>query len=399
MKKLIKTPKKYKKALKKFDAMVILNPRPGSTQVDELELLALLIKSYEDSYVSIPSPTAVEAIRFRMEQRGLKQKDLVPFMGSKSCVSEILSGKRPLTLTMARELHCELGIPADVLLQENEDNVPEEIETVHYPVRDMHKLGWFSNYADQPWSEVKNKGKNLLREFFSPFKKQEFVGYNRAGFKPDAQLDKYALNAWRCRILTLVEDLELPTYEKEHLSDEFIFSLAKLSQLEEGPKLAIKTLESRGIAVVITSHLPRTYLDGAAMLSPEGNPIIGLTLRHDRLDNFWFTLFHELGHVYLHLSKGGEPFYDDIESGDTSEKEKQANDFALDHLIPRNEWLELKEFTKAAQIRKGAKRLAIHPSIIAGRLRRESGDYRRHRTLVGQGQVRAALGCIDKWPI
>jgi HTH-type transcriptional regulator/antitoxin HigA len=116
MNKLIKTSQEHDAALVRLEELMLKNPVPDSEDSNELELLALLIKSYEDKNVVIDPPTPLEAILFRMEQSGLKQKDLVPFIGSKSRVSEVLAGKRPLTLAMARELHKGLGIPADILL-------------------------------------------------------------------------------------------------------------------------------------------------------------------------------------------------------------------------------------------------------------------------------------------
>lgn len=124
-----------------------------------------------------------------------------------------------------------------------------------------------------------------------------------------------------------------------------------------------------------------------------------MTLRHDREDNFWFTLLHELAHVRYHLGKVEDEFFDDTESGDNSELEKEANEFALENLIPNSEWKAVSRLTRAAEIRKEAKRLAIHPSIIAGRLRREAQDYTIHRTLVGQGEIRKKLGFLEQWPI
>ena len=119
MNKLIKTRQENEAALQRLGELMLKNPIPDSDEANELELLALLIKSYEDKHVIIDSPTPLEAIQFRMEQAGLKQKDLVPFIGTKSRVSEVLAGKRPLTLAMARNLHQGLGIPAGVLLGGN----------------------------------------------------------------------------------------------------------------------------------------------------------------------------------------------------------------------------------------------------------------------------------------
>jgi HTH-type transcriptional regulator/antitoxin HigA len=117
MNKLIKTSKEHETALGRLEELLLRNPVPDSEDANELELLALLIKAYEDKNIVIDPPTPIEAIRFRMEQAGLTQKDLVPLIGTKSRVSEVLAGKRPLTLAMARKLHKGLGIPAEILLE------------------------------------------------------------------------------------------------------------------------------------------------------------------------------------------------------------------------------------------------------------------------------------------
>jgi HTH-type transcriptional regulator/antitoxin HigA len=112
--KLIKTQKEYKAALKRIEKLMEAKPR--TPQGDELELLSALVEIYEREHEPIPPPDPVDAIRFRMEQEGLKPKDLIPLIGSRSRVSEILSGRRPLSLKMIRNLHHGLGIPAESLL-------------------------------------------------------------------------------------------------------------------------------------------------------------------------------------------------------------------------------------------------------------------------------------------
>ena len=94
----------------------IFDSDPGTPEGEELRVLIDLVERYESDIV-MEYPDPVEAIRFRMEQAGLKQRDLIPFIGSRAKVSEVLSGKRDLTMRMARALHEHLGIPADVLLQ------------------------------------------------------------------------------------------------------------------------------------------------------------------------------------------------------------------------------------------------------------------------------------------
>lgn len=114
--KVIKTEKDYQKALKRLE--VIFDAKKGSKDGDELELLSLLIDNYEKEKYPIDFPDPIEAIKFRMEQLGFKQKDLAEAMGLKSRVSEILNRKRKLTLDMIRKLHDVLGIPTEVLVKE-----------------------------------------------------------------------------------------------------------------------------------------------------------------------------------------------------------------------------------------------------------------------------------------
>ena len=96
----------------------------------ELEVLSDLVEIYESKTVDIGFPSAIEAIEFRMGQAGLTRRDLAPFSGSSAKVSEVLSGKRPITMSMARALHSHLGIPADVLLQEPSASIPDAMPDI-----------------------------------------------------------------------------------------------------------------------------------------------------------------------------------------------------------------------------------------------------------------------------
>jgi HTH-type transcriptional regulator/antitoxin HigA len=114
--KLIKTEAENEAALARLEE--IFEAEPGTAEGDEAELLTALIEKYEREAYPMELPDAMEAIKFRMEQGGLKPKDLEPFMGSAPGVSEVLAGKQPLSLAMIRALVNQLGIPAEVLLQE-----------------------------------------------------------------------------------------------------------------------------------------------------------------------------------------------------------------------------------------------------------------------------------------
>jgi len=108
----------YEKALNRIEA--IFDAKSGTSEGDELEILGILVEDYEKRHHPIDAPDPVEAVRFRMEQLGLTQRDLAVMVGSKSRASEILSGKRTMSLRVIRILNQSLGIPADVLLGQEE---------------------------------------------------------------------------------------------------------------------------------------------------------------------------------------------------------------------------------------------------------------------------------------
>lgn len=105
-------------ALAALDRLLDLEPQPGTSEADELQLLALLIETCEKSRWPIDLPDPVDAIRFCMDQQGLTRRDLEPYIGSRARVSEVLSGKRALSMRMIRALHAGLDIPLEVLVQE-----------------------------------------------------------------------------------------------------------------------------------------------------------------------------------------------------------------------------------------------------------------------------------------
>ncbi len=112
----LKNEEDYNNALKRADE--IFDAKRDTPEGDEFEVLVLLIEDYEEKHYPIPDPDPIEAIKFRMEQMGMKQKDLAEVVGYKSRVSEILNRKRKLTLEMIRKLNKSLNIPAEVLVQE-----------------------------------------------------------------------------------------------------------------------------------------------------------------------------------------------------------------------------------------------------------------------------------------
>ena len=388
--------KDHERALARLTTLLESDPVPESVAGAELEVLAALIEKYEAEHFPIESPTPVEAIRFRMDQAGLRNKDLVPFIGSASKVSEVLNGKRPLSLTMIRNLHRHLGIPAEVLIQDSEISGAMDIDLNpgDYPAREMHERGYFRT-APASWKAAKKRLGSLLPKFFRDAGVREASpAYCRstAHYRQGKSVNASALVAWQAQVL--IRSRQRPTghYRQGSVDSGCLERVADLSMLEDGPRLARELLEKQGVAVVVERHLPGTYLDGAAFLREDGCPVIGLTLRHDKLDNFWFTLLHELAHVGWHLSKERNAIFDDMTASATHVIEREADQLAAEALIPRVEWrkAKLNEDATADTVTLFAQKLGRHPAIIVGRLQHELDNYKllAKSPGVGRGKVR-----------
>lgn len=263
----------------------------------------------------------------------------------------------------------------------------DDIVWQEFPAQEMVKRKWF----DLP------HGANLierLKSYFVDAAGPQFAtALHRKKMRGATVPNEYALLAWQARILerarNRIAQQAIPSFR---LDDQWLPELVALTKLEDGPRRARSLLASKGILLVTEEHLPGTYLDGAAMLSATDHPVIGLTLRHDRLDNFWFVLFHELGHVFRHLNDGLRYDFFDDDSSDTADRvEFEADQYALNSLIPDELWDQcLSRFALSEEsVRLDAETLGIDISIIAGRIRRERGDYTILTDLVGHRKVRA----------
>lgn len=390
--KIIKNEEQYESALERINEL--MDAKPGTDEFDELELLAMLVDSYENQVHPIEPPDPIEAIRFRMDQVGLKQKDLVSLIGSRSKVSEVLSGRRTLSLAMMRNLHRELGIPAEVLLQDPNARLASPLESVEwerFPLRDIFSRKWLPDFSGS-LTELKERVEEILRRWAAPLSAGALEPallrqYARAG----GTADGYALTAWKIRVSLLALEQALPAYKPGTVSHDFVRDLVRLSYLDNGPLLAQEYLQKNGIHFVVEQHLPHTHLDGAAIRMPDGSPLVALTLRHDRLDNFWFTLCHELAHVALHFDgEESEAFFDDLDLHEVDTFEKDADHWATEALIPSEAWTAVDLCRKPTF--KGVCDFAathrVNPVIPAGRVRRETGNYKLFGKYVAQQKVR-----------
>ena len=114
--KAIKTKKEYEAYLNWVDELFDKKVKPNSTEGEQLQVALLLIKQFEDEHYPVPTPDPIEAIKLKMVEKGLKNKDLVGLVGSKGYISSLLSGKKALTLEIAKIFHQKLGVPAEILL-------------------------------------------------------------------------------------------------------------------------------------------------------------------------------------------------------------------------------------------------------------------------------------------
>lgn len=399
----IRSEQDYEAALARIDSL--MDARPGTPEADELDLLATLVEWYEKRHFPIEKPDPVAAVRFRLEQANQTSRDLVPLLGSRAKVSEVMSGKRGLTLQMIRALHRHLGIPAEVLLQETAAASPSTgtaADWTRFPIAAMVKAGWFdaSRRTGPGW---KAQAEVLMRDLIERAGGLDAVpeALYRKGVtsRQNAKTDRFALKAWCYQVIATAQARSLPAkYRPGVVTEPWARKLAKLSASSAGPQRAKEYLERHGIHLIHTGHLPRTYLDGAAMLLPNGTPVIAVTLRFDRLDNFWFCLFHELAHIALHLRDKNDLFIDDLSldgssDGSTNRAEAEADRWAADMLIPPDLWQcsAAAERPTLMNVVSLAQELGIHPAIVAGRVRKERRNFHLLSQMVGNRQVRQHL--------
>jgi HTH-type transcriptional regulator / antitoxin HigA len=399
--KIIKNSEDYENSLKLVESLMDQDPNPESEEGEKLAILVTLIKDYESKkFPSLPL-NPIDAILFRMDQLDLKASDLVPYIGSRSRVSEVLSGKRKLTVKMMQALESGLGIPAKSLLSSHVESDNQEDSFNDWSpklVKEMRLRGCFDDTSNTSLGINK-----LLSGFFEKvgFSKELAVMFRKTQYRVAPLTSKNALAAWAGCVLKEAKELNLTNeYKSGEVNIDFMRNLAKLSTQENSPILAQKALMEIGIPLIIEPHFKKTSLDGATFFT-DGRPVIGMTLRFDRLDNFWFTLMHELAHVSKHENSGVKSFFDELENIkglEINEQEKEADDLAGEALVQSSKW----EVSPARLIPSPlaanalAKELGVHIAIIAGKIRYEGGNYKYLSKIVSKENVRHCFPEI-KW--
>ena len=398
MARMIRTESDHQLALMRLDELMLREPREGTAEADELDILAVLIADYESRAFPIGIPSAVDAIRFRMDQLGVGPSRLAEILGSKSRASEVLSGKRNLSVRMIRALHEEFGIPAAILIGDNTDDDPNDSWWKSFPYSELVKRGWIV-------ASKSGERNQLLREFLGPITAggTPSLAFRRTLLvRGSANVSEAATLAWLAGVRIIANRCEPPIHGTSALSEDLARKIAKLSAEPDGPRRAIKELHDAGVTVVCVQQLPRTRIDGAAMRLESGRLVIALSLRHDRVDNFWFTLLHEFAHALLHLDDGSTAFVDEVNENsstteDSNKLEAEADSFAREVLVPTHEWARSAASRVPSQpaIEYLASQLGVHSAVVAGRARFELGNYRILNDLVGAGRIRSLFSAEE----
>lgn len=218
-------------------------------------------------------------------------------------------------------------------------------------------------------------------------------------FRKNDTAEEVKVQAWLSIInekskLTLIKK---PTKRFEGLTEEDLREVARISLRPDSTRSVVDFLaESFGILLIVESSFKSMKVDGCTFKLPQGTPVIGISVRYNRYDNFWFTLMHELAHVHLHYAELDKPILDDLDEGDTSENEVDANIVAKDSLVPRRFWrLIWGARENKRQFHELCRQAEVHPAIAAGMIRFQAKNYALYAEYQNIMNVRQAFGIAD----
>ena len=261
------------------------------------------------------------------------------------------------------------------------------------PANEMRKRGWLPS-----WATIEQL-REELGKFLGPAPRLSAANFRLS--KNDGA-NKAALACWLAKLEIEAGRTDVPRFTARRLRQD-LKDLAHLSAAVDGPARSVAWLEERGVRCVFIKHLPQTYLDGAAMLLDDGKPAIGLSLRHDRLDNFWFTLLHEIGHVLLHKKELlSHPIVDEeIQEPSNEEHEVQADRFANSAWVDSRTWVDFRrknrDYPHLQNIVDFAEDLQVTPALVAGRLRHELKRWKHYSSFLEQGTVTEQIK--ERYPV
>ena len=323
-------------------------------------------------------------LRRELEERGWSQKDLAEITGRpEQALSEIIRGKKEITPETALDFARAFGTSAELwmnlqsawqLHQARAGDWRDDIERRSRiysiaPVAEITRRGWLRGGAtlDQLEAEVcRFLGIRSLTD------QPEFGARLRHSAERGPELS--AQVAWLRRVESLAAGSSVSHFSRKGL-EAGLRDLLPLARRSEGVAMVPDVLGGLGVRFVVVPHLSRTFLDGATFLR-EGAPIVAVTLRYDRIDSFWFTLMHELAHVFLgHEGISLDTTGTEAAGEPVSRDEAQANRMAKAWLIPEDAWQAFagtgERRFPAQKVGAFAESIGRHPGLVVGRLHHE----------------------------
>lgn len=346
---------------------------------------------YEYQPSDVPPPG--ETVEELLDHFGMSQAELARRMGRpQKTINEIILGKAAITHETALQLERVLGTPAHFWLngearyreflarQEDEQRLREQVAWVkNFPVREMAALGWLAAQED-PLHQLQ-----ALLAFFGiagPEQFHELRETQHAVFRKTQKFenDHCALAAWLRRGEIIAQGIECPPFDKNQFRTTLHQVRAlTLHSFDEARRALIDLCAQSGVAVVLTPELPKTRVSGVARWLTPQKALIQLTCRYKRADNFWFSFFHEAGHLLLHQKSR---IFIDTDSYE-GEEEVQANRFAQNELIPPAVYQKFRSQGRpsADAIKRFAVEIGVAPGIVVGRLQHDDGNYQNFNHL------------------
>jgi len=319
-----------------------------------------------------------DSIREELEHYGWEQKDLADIMGmTEKHISQLVRNKVPVTYETACMLskvfkqspQFWLNLDANYRqrLQESAKVKEAEAKALIYrymPIRDLRLVMDLPRKTNELVAAIKKFWG--IEELDFGFLEKQAACFSKSdaytGFNPF-----YALTWLRLAKNTLTGKLAVGKYNHSSLED-LARRLPEFTELDNGVHCFIQELAQCGVIFRQVDHFQKTYTDGASFFS-EGRPVIVYTARHDRIDNFWFTMAHELGHILLHEDNQGQVFIDSLDHLDlTNKREKEADDFASKMLKNAEILAAFKGVLRpsSSRVQAVAEQLGLHHGVIAG---------------------------------
>lgn len=356
-----------------------------------------------------------EFLKEELEARGWSQTEFAEIVGRPvRLINEIIAGKRSITPETAVQLGDSLGTGAELwmnlesqyqlsLVRPNDGLVSRRARLyARFPVREMIKRGWIEATTSIDVLE------HQFLNFFNISTLDEDVAISHAAKKTAPEdLPTMLQIAWLCRARKLAKELVIAPYSEAKLRAS-IASLAALLTSPEETRHVAKILSACGVRFVVVEPIPGTKIDGSCFWLPEKQPVVALSLRLDRIDNFWFVLRHELEHVLRgHGQDRGFILDQDLDGasvGQISEEEVVANAEAANFCVSREELTgfiaRLAPFFKEDRVVLFAQRINVHPGLVVGQLHRRLRRYdlfKKYQVKVRQFVTSSAL--TDGWGV